>query len=361
MVNKPKPGSTRFVVKVKFYADQASSSAAPEDLSEVDLVFPSQHLQVAVKNALAGLLSSRRQQATPSRGPSRPTSSSTAMSVDTEQVPAISGLDEEEIRARLAILKEDATVRKLHKDLVQTSRTMTEEEFWETRRHLLQSKKQPPQIKGIPHHLLSFCKPRQLANGTVGYQVPDELKQLLLSRKKKLKALYRQQVPEHMTEDLFWTKYMASAQNHYNKNGVISQKARKEKLAAQLSAQQGKDQSKVHFKTHAMETGGPVDVFDALEESEDRATDSRPEQGRAPRDIDLAANAQDHYYTYGNLPDRMMLSGSTDESQQAVHFLSHLNRDNAYFVRSSHSRPSAQHVHHFALLWHGAEHLCQSF
>ena len=326
-----------------------TTSSDNDAVQEVDIVFPSQHLQVAVKNALAGLLSTRK-----SRPPSAMSIDSIGIAVDSdrnildnqpgappieEDVGSAMAVDNEDIGARLAVLKEDATVRKLHKDLVQTSRTMTEEEFWETRQHLLRAKRRPSQIKGIPNHLLSFCKPRQLANGTVGYQVPDELKQLLLSRKKKLEALYQQQVPAHMTEEHFWNKYMASAQNHYNKSGT-SQKAKALKKDKMAAAQGGG----TSFKTHAMETGGPVDVFDALEDVEGRisATDAA---GKVARDIDLSAAASDHYYAYGNLPDKMMISGSTDESQRAVHFLSHLNRDNAYFVKGSNNASTPHHVH----------------
>lgn len=112
---------------------------------------------------------------------------------------------------RTNLLQADSVLRRQYNDLVRDSKLLTDEEFWETRKHLLASveAKEVTTNKGMLSKLFSDIQETD-QNGNKKMTLTPEIILRIFLMYPAVKLAYDAKVPVELTESEFWTKYFQS-------------------------------------------------------------------------------------------------------------------------------------------------------
>ncbi|KAL3897981.1 MAG: hypothetical protein SGCHY_003049 [Lobulomycetales sp.] len=138
-------------------------------------------------------------------------------------------LSGKEIRARKLVLAKDRRLAALHKELVVVTQVITEREFWESRRFLLEREMwKNDQKKGLPSSSLSDLKATAInssdSSGDMKLTLtPVQIHQIFLEYP-SVKRAYQDNVPVKMDEQKFWSNFVVSKYFHRSRGtlGVSS-------------------------------------------------------------------------------------------------------------------------------------------
>jgi len=139
-------------------------------------------------------------------------------------------LSAEEIRLRGLLLAKNKDLLQLHRNLVMTG-MVTEDEFWATRRHLLESQqmllqqKRPPTTSSI---LGLDIKPQSDIQGDLKFVLTPALIQSIFEQNPTIKRAYQEKVPSSVDEKTFWMQYFTSKffkEGLTSSAGAVSEKA----------------------------------------------------------------------------------------------------------------------------------------
>lgn len=112
---------------------------------------------------------------------------------------------------RASLLAAHPSLRQQHAYLVQDTRTLTEDEFWETHQHLLQE--EHARISGLAQAgRSSFMQSRLPTSGRITLGV-EEMRQIFILYPAVHKA-YEEKVPLELSDEQFWRKYLESEYFH---------------------------------------------------------------------------------------------------------------------------------------------------
>lgn len=121
-------------------------------------------------------------------------------------------LSAEEIRLRGVLLGENKELLKLHRELVMSGK-LTEDEFWETRKGLLESQQVQLQLKKAPttSSLLGIdIKPQADIQGDLKFVLTPSVIKSIFEQTPIIKRAYTEKVPGVVDEKTFWMQYFTS-------------------------------------------------------------------------------------------------------------------------------------------------------
>ncbi|KAG0056139.1 RNA polymerase II transcription factor B subunit 1 [Gryganskiella cystojenkinii] len=202
----------------------------------------------------------------------------------------------QEMKLRFALLKQNKELAMLHKDLVM-GKHVSEEEFWETRKHLLRNKAvMDQQQKGQSSAWLDL-KPETGESNDVKYVMTPQVIHSVCQQYPSIKRAYDAFVPDKLSEAEFWKRYFQSRFFHRSRSG--------------RGANEPDD-----------------DIFDkalAEDEEETRSAPKRIKLDHINRLLDLSTTEEDHFESYTS-PDSTMAAGKTKESKEAMPLIRRFNR-----------------------------------
>ncbi|RUS25797.1 hypothetical protein BC938DRAFT_471655 [Jimgerdemannia flammicorona] len=235
------------------------------------------------------------------RGSSPSTPSNTASPATTPApsplpAPVLGGLPgglSSEIQARLSLLSKNKELQSLHQELVMTTKTVTEAEFWESpyvkRIRQQQLKKDQAvaegQQKGRSSQMVNLL-PGTQEGADVKYTLTSQNIHDIFAQYPSVKRGYDVNVPDKLSEEQFWKRFLASQFFHRSRAGIRATTVPKD------------------------------DLFDKCMAEEDEENTSVPKSLNATnihRLIDLASTEEDHVHG-GNSPDLTMVPGRTAQS-----------------------------------------------
>ncbi|EPZ33577.1 TFIIH subunit Tfb1/p62 domain-containing protein [Rozella allomycis CSF55] len=134
-------------------------------------------------------------------------------------------ITDKEVRLRLLVLKKYPELARLREELV-SNKVMTEDEFWETRQNiLLQESIEENQKRGIPGSVLKELKPTTTDDQTIRFSITPIKMQTIFAQYPSLHKMYKEMVPNKISEREFWTLYSQSkfihGENASNKNAIF--------------------------------------------------------------------------------------------------------------------------------------------
>ncbi|KAG2183387.1 hypothetical protein INT43_006393 [Umbelopsis isabellina] len=195
---------------------------------------------------------------------------------------------QEEIASRLQLLSKSKELHTLHSELVINSKNVTEEEFWDSpyvQKIRQQMKKDAAskegQQKGKSSKMVEL-RPGQQEGSDVKYTLTSQIIHDIFAQYPSVKRAYDANVPDKMSEQNFWKRFLASEFFHRSRTGNRSTNAASD------------------------------DVFDKClreEDAENLNAPSLAEFDHFKKTIDLSATAEDHNES-GNAPDFTMRPGS---------------------------------------------------
>ncbi|KAJ3330545.1 hypothetical protein HDU91_003549, partial [Kappamyces sp. JEL0680] len=147
-------------------------------------------------------------------------------------------LSEQDIAARQRLLATHAEWRQLHRELVVVRKTLTEEEFWESRKSLLdQQQWVSNQKRGTSSSLLADIKPTDEDNSTgIKFTLNPDIIHSIFTQYPGVHAAYLDYVPDKLSEKDFWTKYFTSKYFHRNRGSQTKQSQEKDIFASYIDA-----------------------------------------------------------------------------------------------------------------------------
>ncbi|CAO3669230.1 unnamed protein product [Umbelopsis vinacea] len=201
--------------------------------------------------------------------------------------PTLNISRQEEISNRLQLLSKSKELHTLHSELVINGKNVTEEEFWESpyvQKIRQQMKKDAAskegQQKGKSSKMVEL-RPGQQEGSDVKYTLTSQIIHDIFAQYPSVKRAYDANVPDKLTEQNFWKRFLASEFFHRSRTGSRS--------------------------TNAVVD----DVFDKClreEDAENLTAPSLAEFDHFKKTIDLSATAEDHNES-GNAPDFTMRPG----------------------------------------------------
>jgi len=202
--------------------------------------------------------------------------------------PTLNLSRQEEISSRLQLLSKSKELHTLHAELVINGKNITEEEFWESpyvQKIRQQMKKDAAsregQQKGKSSKMVEL-RPGQQEGSDVKYTLTSQIIHDIFAQYPSVKRAYDANVPDKLTEQNFWKRFLASEFFHRSRTGSRS--------------------------TNAVAD----DVFDKClreEDAENLTAPSLADFDHFKKTIDLSATAEDHNES-GNAPDVTMRPGS---------------------------------------------------
>ncbi|KAJ1977301.1 RNA polymerase II transcription factor B subunit 1 [Dimargaris verticillata] len=195
-------------------------------------------------------------------------------------------LTKQEITIRRTVLSNNPELAKLHRDLVQSG-YVHEEEFWTTRRHLLDNERAVLEQQRGQSSSWPDLVPAAQDGQNFTYSLTREKMYSIFQHHPRVQQAYKEHVPHSLSEEAFWKRFLASKLFH------------RDRAATSHSIMQD-------------------EIFDkCLEEEEKEAADSltrRLELGGLHRFLDISRTQDDHMET-GNKPDIAMTAGKVGESR----------------------------------------------
>eukprot|EP01087_Luapelamoeba_hula_P024350 TRINITY_DN9235_c0_g2_i1.p1 TRINITY_DN9235_c0_g2~~TRINITY_DN9235_c0_g2_i1.p1 ORF type:complete len:816 (-),score=173.23 TRINITY_DN9235_c0_g2_i1:86-2533(-) len=152
-----------------------------------------------------------------------------------ERGDSVGRLSVEEAKQRAALLAGNLELNSLFEKLV-GSGVVTEEEFWETRKHMLQSEAHAAtqQRKGMPSELLADVRPVMETCNAVHYRLTPTIIHQIFLEYPAVKKAYDEWVPDKLTEQQFWTKYFQS--QYFHRDRVKASQARESTESGDVNA-----------------------------------------------------------------------------------------------------------------------------
>ncbi|KAK3815220.1 MAG: hypothetical protein J3Q66DRAFT_206247 [Benniella sp.] len=201
-----------------------------------------------------------------------------------------------ELKVRFELLKQNKELAMLHKELVM-GKHVSEEEFWESRKHLLRNKTAiDQQQKGQSSAWLDL-KPQTGESNDVKYIMTPQVIHSVCQQYPSIKRAYDAFVPDKLSEGEFWKRYFQSRFFHRSRSG--------------RGANEPDD-----------------DIFDKALEEDEEETKSAPKRIKLDhinRLVDLSTTEEDHLEPF-TTPDSTMAAGKTKESKEAMPLIRRFNR-----------------------------------
>ncbi|KAG0216642.1 RNA polymerase II transcription factor B subunit 1 [Mortierella sp. NVP41] len=201
-----------------------------------------------------------------------------------------------EMETRRALLAQSRELSLLHTELV-VGRHISENEFWETRKHLLRNKAAiDQQQKGQSSAWLDL-KPQTGESNDVKYIMTPQVIHSVCQQYPSIKRAYDKYVPDTLSEAEFWKRYFQSRFFHRSRSG--------------RGANEPDDA-----------------IFDRALEEDEQETKSAPKRIKLDhinRLVDLSTTEEDHLESYTS-PDSTMAAGKTKESKEAMPLIRRFNR-----------------------------------
>ncbi|KAL7309972.1 RNA polymerase II transcription factor B subunit 1 [Mucor circinelloides] len=198
----------------------------------------------------------------------------------------------EEFADRRALLTSSKELQTLHKELVVVGRSVDEEEFWSSPyvKRIRQKLKKDAvsregRQKGKSSRMVEL-KPGQQEGSDIKYTLTSQIIHNIFTEFPSVKRAYDTNVPDKMTEQSFWKRFLASEFFHRSRTGGRSQLTPYD------------------------------DIFDRCLQEEDDENSKPPPMSRMDKirfDLDLSATAEDHLES-GNAPDFTMKAGREAQS-----------------------------------------------
>ncbi|KAI9499574.1 hypothetical protein BDB00DRAFT_794531 [Zychaea mexicana] len=208
---------------------------------------------------------------------------------------------QEEFNARKHLLSSSRELHTLHMELVVHDRSVNEEEFWASpyvkriRQKLnKESVSKEGRQKGKSSKMVELM-PGQQEGSDVKYTLTSQIIHNIFTEFPSVKRAYDTNVPDKVTEQQFWKRFLASEFFHRSRTGARSQMAPYD------------------------------DIFDRCLQEEDEENSKAPQISRIDqikRAIDLTATEEDHIDS-GNAPDFTMKPGG---SAQVLPLIRRFNR-----------------------------------
>ncbi|ORZ26379.1 hypothetical protein BCR41DRAFT_384475 [Lobosporangium transversale] len=200
-----------------------------------------------------------------------------------------------ELKIRFELLKQNKDLANLHRELVM-GKHVSEEEFWESRKHLLRNKAvMDQQQKGQSSAWLDL-KP-ETGESNAKYIMTPQVIHSVCQQYPSIKRAYDTYVPDKLSETEFWTRYFQSRFFHRSRSG--------------RGANEPDD-----------------DIFDKALEEDEEETKNAPKRIKLDhinRLVDLSMTEEDHFESYTS-PDNTMAAGKTKESKEAMPLIRRFNR-----------------------------------
>ncbi|KAK9729663.1 RNA polymerase II transcription factor B subunit 1 [Basidiobolus ranarum] len=212
--------------------------------------------------------------------PTGASDSSSASSVQPQTRPAVSAID---LKIRQNLLSRNEELGKLHQQLV-VSGHISQEEFWETRQHLLENQTAKMNQKRGQSSAWVNLKPTQQEGTDLQYTLTPEIIHGIFLQYPAVKRAYDDNVPDKLSEEAFWRRYFASKLFH--------------RVRRSRSTADHKD-----------------DIFDKYLEEDEIAIANSSKSIRIedlPSVLNLDATSEDHPET-GNKPNFTMVPGSNSQ------------------------------------------------
>ncbi|KAG0348075.1 RNA polymerase II transcription factor B subunit 1 [Podila humilis] len=201
-----------------------------------------------------------------------------------------------DLMTRASLLKQNKELAGLHRDLVM-GKHVTEEEFWESRKHLLRNKAAiDHQRKGQSSAWLDL-KPETGESNDVKYVMTPQVIHSLCQQHPAIKRAYDAYVPDKLSEAEFWKRYFQSKFFHRSRSG------------------RGNNEP-------------DDDIFDKALQEDEEETRSAPKRIRLDninKLVDLSTTEEDHLEPFTS-PDSTMAAGRTKESKEAMPLIRRFNR-----------------------------------
>ncbi|KAF9425035.1 RNA polymerase II transcription factor B subunit 1 [Podila epigama] len=283
-----------------------SSATASKDRNEfkagISAILAARQQKAMQGNTLVGTPTSSG--AFPSPGASPTITDSSAPGTPKAQAPTkvsgvkrtLNGGPSQELKTRFALLKQNKELAGLHRDLVM-GKHVSEEEFWECRKHLLQNKAaMDNQQKGQSSAWLDL-KPETGESNDVKYVMTPQVIHSVCQQYPSIKRAYDAYVPDKLSEAEFWKRYFQSRFFHRSRSG--------------RGANEPDDE-----------------IFDKALEEDEEETRSAPKRIRLDhinKLVDLSTTEEDHLEPYTS-PDGTMAAGRTKESKEAMPLIRRFNR-----------------------------------
>ncbi|GAA5807349.1 hypothetical protein MFLAVUS_000707 [Mucor flavus] len=199
---------------------------------------------------------------------------------------------QEEFNDRRSLLTSSRELQTLHKELVVIGKSVDEEEFWSSPyvKRIRQKLKKDAvsregKQKGKSSRMVEL-KPGQQEGSDIKYTLTSQIIHNIFTEFPSVKRAYDINVPDRMTEQNFWKRFLASQFFHRSRTGGRSQ------------------------------TTPYDDIFDRCLQEEDDENSKPPPMSRLDKirfDIDLSRTAEDHLES-GNAPDFTMRPGREAQS-----------------------------------------------
>ncbi|KAG0174169.1 RNA polymerase II transcription factor B subunit 1 [Apophysomyces sp. BC1015] len=205
----------------------------------------------------------------------------------------------EEFTARKQLLSTSKELHMLHMELVVTGRNVSEEEFWSSPyvKRIRQKLKKDAvsregRLKGKSSKMVEL-KPGQQEGSDVKYTLTSQIIHNIFTEFPSVRRAFDVNVPDKLSEQQFWKRFLASEFFHRSRSGGRSQLTPYD------------------------------DIFDRCLQEEDDENSKAPEMiDKIKRAIDLTATQEDHSKG-GNAPDFTMKS---NDSSQVLPLIRRFNR-----------------------------------
>ncbi|KAJ1919315.1 RNA polymerase II transcription factor B subunit 1 [Mycoemilia scoparia] len=130
----------------------------------------------------------------------------------------------EELELRKIVLSRNRDLARLHKNLVIRG-LINEDEFWNTRRHLLDGQTLLLHQKKGPQSSLLELAPATQDNGDFKYTLTPETARKIFKQYPQVRRAYIDNVPHKVTEKQFWKRFFASRIFNRNRSATVAMKA----------------------------------------------------------------------------------------------------------------------------------------
>ncbi|KAI9175424.1 RNA polymerase II transcription factor B subunit 1 [Blastocladiella emersonii ATCC 22665] len=235
-----------------------------------------------------------------------------ASPAETAPLRAVTSLPlDQELVLRSELLKKHRTLAKLHRDLVKDGKLVSETEFWEARRDLVErAALEASQARGPKSAWLHDVRPKTVENKSV-YTLTPQIINAIFTQFPSVAQMYRDTVPDKLSEADFWSQFVRSKFLHKLRPTANAPAD----AASAAPAAAGKDDDS-------------DDMFDrCLREELNRKGDT----GDVRLTLDLAATLNDRLEINGNAPDKMMTFNPLDPE---VSLLRNFNRHSAQVLKA---------------------------